>query len=398
MPQPSTRITQILNAGKNGWELHFAALAKKNAGADVIMMTAGDHDFDTPEGTVEACIAALHAGHHHYTQLPGLDALRKAMAQVSTEASGVETHADDVIVTPGGQGALFAAAQATLNPGDRAMIVSPYYATYPPTFRAAGAHVDTVATRAEDDFQPREKDILAVLTKKTRVLLINSPNNPTGAIYSAETLEMIAEVCRQYDLWLISDEVYWTMGRRTHRSPRALQGMKERTLVINSMSKSHGMTGWRVGWLTGPRDMVAMLTGLNLVTTYGLPDFVSRAAIAALNERIGVDEIARRYAHRRSVMHGVFEQAQKIKLRGSEGAMYIMLDISAIEEDGEAFAWKLLEEEGVAVMPGGSFGPEARSHIRLTLAQPEDRLREGADRLLRFARRWYERKRQGETV
>jgi arginine:pyruvate transaminase len=136
-----------------------------------------------------------------------------------------------------------------------------------------------VEARSEDGFQPRRSDIERALKPNTRAILINSPNNPTGAVYSAESLEGLAAVCREHDLWLLSDEVYWTLGGGGHLSPRALPGMAERTLVINSMSKSHGMTGWRIGWVTGPANLVTRLIGLNLVNAYGLNDFVSRAAI-----------------------------------------------------------------------------------------------------------------------
>ena len=283
MPSPSSRISGISPSGKDGWEVHFAAITRKQAGEDILMLSVGDHDFDTPRETVEACVAALRAGHHHYTQLPGLPRLRAAMAKVSARATGVETTGDQVIATPGGQAALYAAVQATCDPGSHAVVVAPYYATYPGTFRAAGAAFTVVEARAEDGFQPDAAAIEAALKPETRAILINTPNNPSGAVYTRDSLEGIADVCRRHDLWLISDEVYWTMAAGgAHRSPRALPGMAERTLVINSMSKSHGMTGWRIGWLTGPEDIIALLISLNLVSTYGLGDFVSRAAIEAL--------------------------------------------------------------------------------------------------------------------
>src|SRR5437867_3892982 len=137
------------------------------------------------------------------------------------------------------------------------------------------------STPAEDGFQPRPDMIRAALKPNTRAILINTPNNPTGAVYSRERLEQLAEICKQHDLWLLSDEVYWTLGGGEHLSPRSLPGMAERTLVINSMSKSHGMTGWRMGWLTGPKVMIALMTDLNLVTTYGLPAFTSIACAEA---------------------------------------------------------------------------------------------------------------------
>ena len=182
---------------------------------------------------------------------------------------------------------------------------------------------------AEDGFQPRAAAIEKALTPKTKAILLNTPNNPTGAVYSRAALEGIAELCRRRDLWLLSDEVYWTLGGGEHVSPRALDGMAERTLVINSLSKSHGMTGWRIGWLTGPAEFITLLISLNLVSTYGLNDFVSRAAIAALDNGYGVEKIAALYAGRRTVFLDAMRGMNNIIVRGSEGGMYVMLDIRA---------------------------------------------------------------------
>lgn len=386
MPHPSSRISGISPSGKDGWEVHFAALSRRQKGEDILMLSVGDHDFDTPSETVEACVTAVRSGHHHYTQLPGLPRLREAMAKVATEATGVATTADEVLATPGGQSALYAAVQATLDPGDHAVVVAPYYATYPGTFRAAGADFTVVEARAEDGFQPDAKAVEAAVRPETRAILVNTPNNPTGAVYTRETLEAIARICRAHDLWLYSDEVYWTLtgGSRWHLSPRALPGMKERTLVINSLSKSHGMTGWRIGWLTGPADLIRLAVNLNLVSTYGLNDFVSRAAIEALENRYGVDEIAARYAARREIFLAEMRGFNAVTVRGSEGGMYAMLDIRAVEPDCERFAWRLLEAEKVAVMPGSSFGEAAAGHIRISLCQPDALLKEAATRLRRF--------------
>jgi arginine:pyruvate transaminase len=394
MPHPSSRISSISPSGKDGWEVHFAALTRRQQGEDILMLSVGDHDFDTPAETVEACVRAVRSGHHHYTQLPGLPRLREAMARIATEATGVPTTADEVLATPGGQSALYAAVQATLDPGDHAVVVAPYYATYPGTFRAAGASFTVVEARAEDGFQPDAAAVRKAVQPNTRAILINTPNNPTGAVYTRETLEGIAETCRAHDLWLYSDEVYWTLTGDSHRhlSPRALTGMKERTLVINSLSKSHGMTGWRIGWLTGPADLIRLLVNLNLVSTYGLNDFVSRAAIEALENGYGVEEIAARYAARREIFLAAMRGFNAMTVRGSEGGMYVMLDVRAVEPDCERFAWGLLEAEKVAVMPGSSFGEAAAGHIRISLCQPDALLQEAAKRLKRFVSAYPEHK------
>ena len=385
MPRPSKRISGIVPSGKDGWEVHTEAWARKEAGQDIIMLSVGDHDFDTPSQTIEACVTAVRGSNHHYTPLSGVPRLRRAMAAASTACTGIETGPEQVIATPGGQAALYAAVQAVLDQGDHAIVVAPYYATYPNTFSAAGASFTVVETPAEDGFQPRADRIRAALKPNTRAVLINTPNNPTGAVYSRERLEELAAICREHDLWLLSDEVYWTLGGGEHISPRGLPGMAERTLVINSMSKSHGMTGWRMGWLTGPAEMITLLTNLNLVTTYGLPAFISIACAEALENRYGVKEIAERYAARRTVLLDAVRGMNNVSVHGSQGGMYVMLDISAVEPDDEKFAWAFLDKENVGVMPGSSFGKAAAGHIRISLCQPEPVLQEAALRLRRFA-------------
>jgi arginine:pyruvate transaminase len=384
MPKPSNRISGIIPSGKDGWEVHFAAWSRKQAGEDIILLSVGDHDFHTPSETVEACVSSVRAGHHHYTHLPGIPALRAAMAKLSTRCTGIETSPNEVIATPGGQASLYAAVHGTIDQGGHAIVVAPYYATYPGTFRSAGADFTVVETRAEDGFQPDAAAIEKAVKPNTRAILINSPNNPTGAVYTRESLEGIADVCRRHDLWLLSDEVYWTLSGGEHLSPRALPGMAERTLVINSMSKSHGMTGWRVGWLTGPEHIITLLIDLNLVSTYGMPDFISRAAVEAIENDYGVAEIARLYEGRRNLFIDAMHGMNDVTVRGSEGGMYVMLDISAVEPDDEKFAWAFLEAEKVGIMPGSSFGDAAAGHLRVSMCQPEPVLLEAARRLRHF--------------
>ena len=396
MPKLSSRISGISPSGKDGWEVHEEAVARRESGQPIIMLSVGDHDFHTPAESVEACVRALRAGHHHYTHIPGVPRMLSAMAKATTACTGVETTPDQIMATNGGQGALFAATLASADAGEHAIAVAPYYATYPQTFRAAEVDFTVVETRASDGFQPDPAAIEQALTPKTRAILINTPNNPTGAIYTRESLEGIASICREHDLWLISDEVYWTItGGKKHLSPRALPGMAERTLVINSLSKSHGMTGWRIGWVAGPSEAISTLVNLNLVTTYGLPDFVSRAAAEALENGYGVEEIAARYAARRTAFLDMMHGINGITVRGSEAGMYVMLDISAVEPDCEAFAWALLEERQMSVMPGSSFGDAASGHIRISLCQPDEVLREAASRLRSFVASYGERARKG---
>jgi len=372
-----------------GWEVYIEALRRKREGQDILMLSIGDHDFHTPNQTVAACVRALENGHHHYTDIAGYSFLRSAMAKISERATNVPTAPEEVITSPGGQAALYGAIQATMDDGDHGVIVGPYYVTYPGTLRSSTTSFTYANALPEDGFEPRPETIEAAITDRTKVLLINSPNNPTGVIFSRQTLEAIADICIRHDLWLISDEVYWSLSEGKHISPRSLPGMKERTLVINSMSKSHAMTGWRVGWLTAPVEMVGYLTQLNLISTYGISDFISHAAAAALDGDFGVDEIANTYASRRKTLMSALAKIEGISLVNSAGGMYVMIDVRAIEPDGGKFALALLDRENLAVMPGESFGPSASGHLRLTLCQPDHLLEEAAERVGRVVKNYH---------
>jgi len=294
--------------------------------------------------------------------------LRAEVAERVEARTGVPTKLENVIITPGGQSALFASHLAACPYGQKALFLDPYYATYPGTLRGVGAIATPIQTRAEDGFQPRAADIEAKASNAAS-LLINSPNNPTGVVYTRETLEGIADVCKRRDLWLISDEVYDTqVWEGAHLSPRALPDMAERTLVIGSMSKSHAMTGSRIGWIVGPKEAIAHIANLATHTTYGVAGFVQDAALFALRQGRDFEEkIAAPFERRRAITLDILAGQNHVKLIPADGAMYVMLDIRATGLSGEDFANRLLDEHRIAVMPGESFGASAAGHIRVAM-------------------------------
>lgn len=218
--QASKRISNILGGGSDGWEVFLRARQMIASGTPVTELTIGEHDIRTAAPILQEMHRTAIAGHTGYAAVPGINSLRDAVAARVQAQSGVPTTRGNVIITPGGQAALFAAHSAVLDPGDTALYVDPYYATYPGTLRAASGTPVAVQARASDAFQPRAADI-AALAAGAKSLLVNSPNNPTGVVYSRETLQGIAEVCQTHDLWLISDEVYDTRSGRAHIYPRA---------------------------------------------------------------------------------------------------------------------------------------------------------------------------------
>ncbi|MBK0329417.1 pyridoxal phosphate-dependent aminotransferase [Rhodobacteraceae bacterium F11138] len=364
----SHRITHLTGGGPDGWELFLRSRDMIANGIDVTELTIGEHDIPTHPDILNAMHGAAMGGHTGYAMVPGIDSLRDTVAERIQARTGVATTRANVLITPGGQAGLFATHSAACDPGDVALYIDPFYATYPGTIRGVGAVPRAVQARAENGFQPRASDIEAA-SDGARSLLINSPNNPTGVIYGRETLDGIADLCKRRDLWLISDEVYDTqVWEGSHISPRALPGMAERTLVVGSMSKSHAMTGSRCGWIIGPEEAIAHLINLATHTTYGVPGYIQDAAVFALDQGADLEqEIAAPFRRRRALAKQILANQNTVALVPAQGAMYLMLDVSATGLDGESFANDLLDARHIAVMPGNSFGAAAAHHIRVAM-------------------------------
>ena len=382
----SHRIAHLTGDGTGGWGLYFRARALKAAGVGIVDLTIGEHDVPTDPTILAAMDASARGGHTGYAALRGTESLRAAVAARIAARTGVATGPENVLITPGGQAALFAAHHLVGEAGDRALFVDPYYATYPGTIRAAGLVPVAVPARAEAGFAPRADEI-AARAEGAVSLLINSPNNPTGAVYPEAVLREIAAVVRARDLWLVSDEVYdGQVWEGAHVSPRALPGMAERVLVVGSMSKGHAMTGSRVGWIVGPEAAVAALAVLTTYTTYGVPGFVQDAAEFALTRGAAFEaEIAAPFRRRRDIALRLLAGQEVVRAAPASGAMYVMLDIRATGLSGEAFAERLLDEERIAVMPGESFGAAAAGHLRVALTVPDAAFEAAFARLLGFA-------------
>lgn len=383
----SKRITGINGGGSDGWDLFVKARQMIADSVPVTELTIGEHDVGTDPSILAAMDAAARGGNTGYSSVPGVLKLRQLVADRVADRTGVPTLASNVLITPGGQAALYASHVALCNSGDRALCCDPFYATYPGTIRGAGAVCVAVATTPENAFQPTEAQLNAH-AKGAKSLLINSPNNPTGVVYSRDTMDGIARVCQENDLWLISDEVYDTqIWEGEHISPRALPGMVERTLVIGSMSKSHAMTGSRIGWIIAPEAVIEHLTNLAIHTTYGVPGFVQDAAIFALSEGPGFEEkIAAPFRRRRDIARRVIAAQNVVRLVPASGAMYAMLDIRATGLSGDDFADALLEQEKIAVMPGESFGASAAGHVRVAMTIEDGKFEAALNRLVKFAK------------
>lgn len=377
MPVLSPTLTNLIEGGSDGWEVFMRARKMIANGTPVTELTIGEHDIRTDPSILAAMDVSARGGHTGYATVPGIAELRAEVAARVQTRTGVPTEPENVMITPGGQSALFASHLAACPFGQKALYLDPYYATYPGTLRGVGAVAVPIQTRAEDGFQPDAREIDAHADGAAS-LLINSPNNPTGVIYTRETLEGIADVCKRHDLWLISDEVYDTqVWEGAHLSPRALPDMAERTLVIGSMSKSHAMTGSRIGWIVGPKDAIAHIANLATHTTYGVAGFVQDAALFALREGPEFEaKIAAPFERRRALTVDILKGQNHVKLIPADGAMYVMLNIRATGLSGEDFANQLLDTHHIAVMPGESFGKAAAGHIRVAMTIDDERYAE----------------------
>lgn len=388
MPRISARLSTLNDDGNDGWGVFYRARQMAAAGQPVVELTIGEHDIGTDPAILDAMHRAARAGHTGYAMVPGIDSLRRAVAERVQTRTGVPTHPENVLITPGGQAALFATHMGVCAPGDTALFVDPYYATYPGTIRSTGARAVALPTTAENRFLP-QADALETLVGETHPLslLINSPNNPTGVVYPRNTLEALCKVVQAHDMWLISDEVYDTqIWDGAHISPRALPDMADRTLVIGSMSKSHAMTGSRVGWVIGPEQMIAALVDLATCTTYGVPGYIQDAALFALDQGPDIEQaVAAPFARRRARAREILAGQNTVGLIPSGGAMYLFLDIRATGMSGIAFANALLDDRGIAVMPGESFGASSAGHVRVAMTVDDAAFDRALHALVAFA-------------
>ena len=380
-------VERVAGRGAGAWKVHGEARRRQQAGEDIIFLTVGDPDQDPPAAVIEATVAALRGGRTGYSAILGDPALREAIATRVARRSGQPCVADNVAVMPGAQGGLYCALQCLAGPGDEIIVPEPIYATYEAVIGAAGASLVTVPLRPETGFHPDLDALAAAITPRSRVLWINSPHNPTGAVFTAPEIETIAALCRHHDLWLLSDEVYEDLAFvRPHVSVWSVPGMAERSVVVSSLSKSHAVPAFRLGWAVGPAALIRHFDNLLLSMTYGSPAFIQDGALVALSHDLPeVAALREDYRRRAGLLSELLRAAPGCRVVMPEGGMFVLLDVRGSGLDAAAFALRLLECEGVAVLPCDGFGPSAAGHVRIALSTPDPRLREAARRIVRFA-------------
>ncbi|MGF1597214.1 MAG: pyridoxal phosphate-dependent aminotransferase [Acidimicrobiales bacterium] len=382
----SSLVDRIDAESAGGWGTLFEAWEARDRGEDVIILSIGDPDFATPAPIVDAAVAALRAGDTHYSEFLGRPRLRELVAERFSSSTGRTWTADNVAITAGTQGALFSAGMCLLDPGTRIIGLEPMYLTYESTLRAGGAELCRVALDPARGFALDPDALAAAVDERTRAVVITTPNNPTGTVATVDELEMVADLARRHDLWVIADEVYAELVYEgEHRSIAALDGMAERTVTVSSLSKSHAMTGWRVGWAIGPAELIDHFSRLNLAMLYGLPGFVQAGAIEALaNGDEGLDAMRVTYRRRRDLVVAELAKADDLPVLSPRAGMYVMVDVRSFGMTGDAFAWALFRATGVSVVDAGSFGRPAEGWLRLAFTAGDDELREGCRRLVDF--------------
>jgi len=357
---------------------------------DVISLGVGEPDFDTPKSIVEAGVESLREGRTHYTSNYGTIELRRALADHLERLYGVRYDpATELLITVGASEAVDLALRATCDPGDEVILHEPSYVAYIPAIKFTGGDVVHVSTRYEDNFALDPAVVEAAITPRTKALFLGYPCNPTGAVLPDAIQDELARIAEKHDLLVYSDEIYDRLayGSYRHRAFSSLPGMKDRTILLGGFSKAYAMTGWRVGWLAAPAPIVEGILKIHQYTIMTAPTVAQDAALIAITD--GEPEVARMLAEydgrRRLVVDGL--NAMGLDTFEPRGAFYAFPRISSTGLDSETFSRRLLEEERVAVVPGGAFGPSGAEHVRACYATSYDRLEEALRRIGRFVER-----------
>jgi len=388
-------------AERSGWIAPSATMAMDTAakemvrrGIDVISFGVGEPDFDTPENVKQAAVKAIEAGRTKYTPAGGIHELKVAIQQKLARDNGLEYGLDQIVVTVGAKHALYNLAQVLLDPGDEVIVPAPYWVSYVEQVRVTGAVPVVVQTRGENGFRLTAEEFRRAITPRTKALILNSPSNPTGAVYRREHLEALAEVAVEHGIAVISDEIYepFIYGGAQHVSIASLgPEIKALTLVVNGVSKSHAMTGWRIGFIAGDSRVIKAVTSLQSHSVSNPTSIAQYAAIEALTgPQEPVQRMVAEFARRREYLVQRLRALPGVECDMPEGAFYVFPKISAVfgkslggrkVTDSASLCQLLLEEGHVSVVPGSAFGAEG--YMRLSYATSMENLEKGMDRIER---------------
>jgi aspartate aminotransferase len=364
------------------------AKAMKAEGIDVCGFGAGEPDFDTPEHIKRAAIEAIEAGFTKYTPSSGIPELRQAISEKLAADNGLTYRASQIIVSNGAKHACYNAILATCQPGDEVIIPSPYWVSYPDMVRLAGAEPVIVPTTERMGWKMRAEDFENAMTPRTKMLILNSPGNPTGAVYTAEEMQAIVDVASEEDIYILSDEIYEKLVYDDVKHVSIASLSKEAadlTITVNGFSKSYAMTGWRLGYLAAPEAVAKAVDSIQSHSTSHPASFVQRAGIAALKgDQQPLADMREEFDMRRNYMFDRITKIPNISAVKPQGAFYVLVNISQLGLTSQNFADRLLSKANVAVIPGAAFGDDRT--IRLSYATSLDIIKKGLDRFQDFCR------------
>ncbi|MEE9403034.1 MAG: pyridoxal phosphate-dependent aminotransferase [Desulfobacteria bacterium] len=372
--------------------MNAKALSMRAAGVDVISFGVGEPDFDTPKHIREEAIRAIEEGFTRYTAVGGIPELKDAIVEKFRRDNNLSYEPDEVMVSCGGKHVLYNLAQAFLNPGDEVIIPAPYWVSYPPIVILAGASPVIVGTQEADDFKLSPESLEKAITPRTRLLILNSPSNPTGSVYTESELRALTEVILKYNIWVISDEIYEKLifdDRPFHSVAQLSEEAKSKTFVVNGVSKTYAMTGWRIGYVAGPRQIMAGMTKIQSQSTSNPNSIAQKAAVAALNgPQDSIETMVEAFVSRREYLLERLNAIKGVHCNVPGGAFYAFPDFSHYfnaETEGRAIKGSvdlceyLLTEARVALVPGIAFGDD--SFIRFSYATGLETIKEGLDRI-----------------
>ncbi|MEM2920710.1 MAG: pyridoxal phosphate-dependent aminotransferase [Candidatus Bathyarchaeia archaeon] len=371
-----------------GTETAFEVLARAKAlerqGKEIIHLEIGEPDFDTPRNIKEAAIRALNAGFTHYVPAAGIPELREAIAEHISETRNIDVDPDEVVVTPGAKPIMFFSVLACVNPGEEVMYPDPGFPIYSSVVNFVGAKPVPIPLREENDFRVDVEHLRKSITNKTRMLILNYPENPTGGILTHSDLETIAEaLAERDDIIVLSDEVYNSIiYEGKHESLASLPGMKEKTIILDGFSKRYAMTGWRLGYGVMRRELAERVTQLMINSNSCTCAFVQMAGVEALKgPQDEVERMVAEFRRRRDVIVSGLNKMRGISCREPKGAFYVFPNITGTGMDCRRLADYLLSEAGVAVLPGTSFGDFGEGYLRLSFANSIENIRKALDRI-----------------
>ena len=361
---------------------------------DVINLSIGDPNFDTPKNIIESAKKALDKGWTHYSPSSGFDELRGAIADKYNKEMDLGIKKENVMITIGGMEALYLALVSVINPGDEIIICDPSYPNYIGMIMLLGAKAAYIPVYEENGFKPVASDLEKAITSKTKAIIINTPTNPVGAVMERAELEEIAKVVKKHDIFVISDEVYEKIiyDEKKHLSMAQIEEVKDNVIITNSFSKTYAMTGWRIGYLVGHESLVKNMPQIQEGVASCVSTFIQMAAIDAIKgPQDAVAQMVKDYARRRDILIDGINAIPGIKCVKSPGSFYAFPNIKAFGKSSEDFSMELLEKARVVVTPGSAFGKNGEGYIRISFANSDENLKEAVKRIKAFVENNYKK-------